>query len=64
MEWLLLIVAMSGHVNSRIETMAVERFPTETACQDAGAARAKNTKTPWGVNRTAFVCFPVTALQR
>lgn len=64
MEWLLLIVAMSGHVNSRIEKMAVERFPTEAACHDAGSARTHDTKTPWGVNRTAFVCFPVTALQR
>lgn len=59
MEWLLLFLTSTGHVNGHVDQLKVERFPTEQSC----LLRAKELAKHHYYDEPRSVCFPVSALR-
>lgn len=60
MEWLLIWIVATGHVNARIKSVTVERFVSQAECADALSSHRKTDSYHDGNG----VCFPVAALVR
>ena len=57
-QYLLVFIASTGHLNGHVDVLRVERFASVTACN----ARAEELSGEAPGKNPRFVCFPVAAI--